>query len=152
MGSLLSPDDTIVTGYLWFGLAILVFLAWGLQAFFMKKANNIMKAESIFFYMMITGIMFAPIAYFMTDMSQEINWSFRGPYFAAIIHTLNSIGALMLVYAIRFGKVIIVAPLTNAGAPIITVILSLLIYAVIPGPIIITGMVLAMVAVYLLAD
>jgi len=150
--SLQKPDDTIVKGYLWFGLAILVFLAWGTQAFFMKKANNIMKAESIFFYMMITGIMFAPVAYFMTDMSQEINWSFRGPYFAAIIHTLNSIGALMLVYAIRFGKVIIVAPLTNAGAPIITVILSLLIYAVIPGPIIITGMVLAMVAVYLLAD
>jgi len=150
--SLQKPDASIVTGYLWFGLAILVFLAWGTQAFFMKKANNIMKAESIFFYMMITGVMFAPIAYFMTDMSQEINWSFRGPYFAAIIHTLNSIGALMLVYAIRFGKVIIVAPLTNAGAPIITVILSLLIYAVIPGPIIITGMVLAMVAVYLLAD
>jgi len=150
--SLQKPDNTIVKGYLWFGLAILVFLSWGMQAFFMKKANNIMKAESIFFYMMITGVMLTPIAYFMTDMSQEINWSFRGPYFAAIIHTLNSIGALMLVYAIRFGKVIIVAPLTNAGAPIITVILSLLIYAVIPGPIIITGMVVAMVAVYLLAD
>jgi hypothetical protein len=48
--------------------------------------------------------------------------------------------------------VIIVAPLTNAVAPIITVILSLLIYAVIPNPVIITGIVFALISVYLLAD
>ena len=150
--SLQKPDDTIIKGYLWLGFATMVFLAWGIQAFFMKKANNIMKAESIFFYMMLSGLLLTPIAYFMTDMSQEINWSFRGPYFAAIIHTLNSIGALMLVYAIRYGKVIIVAPLTNAVAPIITVVISLLIYTVIPGPVVITGMVIAMIAAYLLAD
>lgn len=147
-----KPDESIVKGYWWFILAILVFLSWGIQAFFMKKANNIMKAESIFFYMMLTSLLMTPVAYFMTDFSQEINWSFKGPGVAAIIHTLNSIGALMLVYAIRFGKVIIVAPLTNAVAPIITVVLSLLIYAVIPSPIIITGMVVAMGAVYLLAE
>ncbi len=147
-----KPDEGIVKGFLWFVLAILVFLAWGMQAFFMKKANNMMRAESIFFYMMLTGIMMTPIAYFMTDFDQAINWGFKGPYLAAIIHTLNSIGALMLVYAIRYGKVIIVAPLTNAVAPIITVVLSLLIYAVIPSPIIITGMVVAMGAVYLLAE
>jgi len=150
--SMQKPDDTIIKGYLWLGFATMVFLAWGIQAFFMKKANNIMKAESIFFYMMLSGLLLTPIAYFMTDMSQEINWSFKGPYFAAIIHTLNSIGALMLVYAIRYGKVIIVAPLTNAVAPIITVVISLLIYTVIPGPVVITGMVIAMIAAYLLAD
>jgi drug/metabolite transporter (DMT)-like permease len=147
-----KPDDTIIKGYLWFAFAILVFLAWGIQAVFMKKANMTMKAESIFFYMMVTGILLAPIAYFMTDMSQDIYLGFRGPYFAAIIHTLNSVGALMLVYAIRYGKVIIVAPLINAGGPIITIILSLIIYAVIPSPVIIVGIVIAMIAVYLLAD
>ena len=150
--SLQKPDESIIKSFLWFGFATLVFLSWGAQAFFMKKANMTMKAESIFFYMMLTGILLTPIAYFMTDMSQEINWGFRGPYFAAIIHTLNSIGALMLVYAIRYGKVIIVAPLTNAVAPIITVIISLLIYAVIPGPVVIAGMVIAMIAAYILAD
>jgi drug/metabolite transporter (DMT)-like permease len=150
--SIQKPDDSIIKGYIWFILAILVFVAWGTQAFFMKKANTLMKAESIFFYMMISGILLTPIAYLMTDMSQEINWGFMGPYFAAIIHTLNSIGALMLVYAIRYGKVIIVSPLTNAVAPIITVILSLIIYMVIPGPVIMAGMVIALVSVYLLAD
>jgi uncharacterized membrane protein len=147
-----KPDETIIKGYLWFAFAILVFLAWGIQAVFMKKANMTMKAESIFFYMMVTGILLAPIAYLMTDMSQDIFLGFKGPWFAAIIHTLNSVGALMLVYAIRYGKVIIVAPLINAGGPMITIILSLIIYAVIPSPVIIVGIVIAMIAVYLLAD
>ncbi|NOY96111.1 MAG: DMT family transporter [Chlorobi bacterium] len=147
-----EPGSNDHRGYLWLLLAILVFLAWGTQAFYMKKANNTMKAESIFFYMMVTGVLLAPVAYFMTDFSQEINWGFKGPYLNAIIMTLNSIGALTLVYAIRYGKVIIVTPLTNAVAPIITIVLSLIIYAVIPSPVIITGIAIAMVAAYLIAD
>ena len=152
MMSFQKPDNNVIHGYLWFIFAILVFLAWGIQAFFMKKANLHMKAESIFFYMMIWGLILNPLAYFMTDWSQDINYSFKGPYLAAIVSLLNSIGALTLVYAIRYGKVIIVAPLTNAVAPIITVLISLLIYAVIPNPVIITGMALALIAVYLMAD
>jgi uncharacterized membrane protein len=145
-----KPDNKVVSGYLWFIFALLVFIAWGVQAFYMKKANDHMKAESIFFYMMITGLLLIPIAYLMTDMNKEINLGFRGPYLAALVSTLNSVGALTLVYAIRFGKVIIVAPLTNAVAPIITVILSLMIYAVIPNPVIITGILFALIAVYLM--
>jgi drug/metabolite transporter (DMT)-like permease len=147
-----KPDSNAIQGYLWFVLSLLVFFAWGIQAYYMKKANNHMQAESIFFYMMITGLMVAPFAWWMTDMSQEINWGFRGPYLAALVSVLNSIGALTLVYAIRFGKVIIVAPLTNAVAPIITVMLSLLMYAVIPNPVILIGIIVALIAVYLMAD
>ncbi len=145
-----KPDNNIVSGYLWFILAIFVFLMWGTQAYFMKLANNRMKAESIFFYMMLVSVLLTPVAYMMTDMNQEINWGFRGPYLTAIIQVLNSIGALMLVYAIRYGKVIIVSPMTNAAAPIITVILSLLIYAVIPNPIIIAGMLMAITSIFLI--
>lgn len=147
-----KPDNKVITGYWWFIFAVIVLLTWGIQAFFMKKANMHMKAESIFFYMMIWGLLLTPAAFFMTDWNQNINFGFRGPYLAALISLLNSIGALTLVYAIRYGKVIIVAPLTNAVAPIITVIISLLIYSVIPNPVIITGMVLALIAVYLMAD
>jgi drug/metabolite transporter (DMT)-like permease len=152
MMSFQKPDNKVITGYLWFIFAIVVFLTWGIQAFYMKKANMHMKAESIFFYMMIWGILLAPAAYFMTDWNQDINFGFRGPYLAAAVSLLNSIGALTLVYAIRYGKVIIVAPLTNAVAPIITVIISLLIYSVIPNPVIITGIAIALIAVYLMAD
>lgn len=152
MMSFQKPDNNAISGYLWFIFAILVFLAWGIQAFYMKKANLHMKAESIFFYMMIWGLLLNPFAFFMTDWSQEINFGFKGPYLAAIVSLLNSIGALTLVYAIRFGKVIIVAPLTNAVAPIITVLISLLIYAVVPNPVIIAGIAIALIAVYLMAD
>ncbi len=147
-----KPDNTIIKGYLWFIFAILVFLAWGIQAFFMKKANFHMKAESIFFYMMIWALLLNPFAYLFTDWSQEINYGFRGPYLAAIVSLLNSIGALTLVYAIRHGKVIIVAPLTNAIAPVITVFISLVIYSVIPNPVIMAGIVIALIAVYLMAE
>lgn len=147
-----KPDNKVINGYLWFAYAILVFLAWGVQAFYMKKANDHMKAESIFFYMMVSALILIPFAWWMTDFSQPVNWGFRGPYLASMVSVLNSIGALTLVYAIRHGKVIIVAPLANAGAPIITVILSLLIYAVIPNPVIIVGIIIALVAVYLMAE
>ena len=91
----------------------------------MRFANQTMKAESIFFYMMLTGILLIPFAMLMTDFSQEINWGFKGPYLTAMIQILNAIGALCIVYAFRYGKAMIVSPLTNAVAPVITVIISL---------------------------
>lgn len=149
---LLSYQDpnSVAEGTLWVILSLLVFLAWGFQAFVMRFANETMKAESIFFYMMVTGILLIPFALWMTDFSQPINWGFKGPYLAAIIQVLNAIGALTLVYAFRYGKAIIVSPMTNALAPVLTVIISLIIYAVIPHPVIIGGMVLAVVAALLL--
>jgi drug/metabolite transporter (DMT)-like permease len=110
-----------------------------------------MKAESIFFYMMLTGLMLIPFALWMTDFSQEINWGFKGPYLTAMIQILNAVGALCIVYAFRYGKAMIVSPMTNAIAPVITVIISLSIYQVIPHPVILSGMVLALIATFLMA-
>ena len=146
-----DPGDTVSRGYIWIILSLLVFLAWGLQAYVMKFANETMKAESIFFYMMVTGLVLIPIAILMTDFSQEINWGFSGPWVTAMIQILNAIGALCLVFAFRYGKAMIVSPLTNAGAPVITIIISLIIYMVIPHPIIITGMIFALIATFLMA-
>lgn len=138
-------------GLAWLIFALVVFLAWGLQAYFMRFANNTMKAESIFFYMMLTAILLVPVALLMTDFSQPINWGFKGPGLAVLIQILNSIGALCIVYAFRYGKAIVVSPMTNAAAPVITVIISLILYRTIPHPVIVTGMVLAIVSVFLLA-
>lgn len=146
-----DPGNSVTSGYLWIILALLVFLAWGIQAYFMKFANATMKAESIFFYMMISGLLVIPFAIWMTDFNQPINYGFKGPYLAAVIQILNSIGALCLVYAFRYGKAIIVSPMTNAIAPVITVIISLAIYKVIPHYIIISGMVLALLATFFMA-
>ena len=146
-----QPANSPVTGSWWIILALLVFLAWGLQAFVIKLANETMKAESIFFYMMLTGILLIPVALSMTDFTKPINWGFRGPGLAAMIQILNSIGALTLVYAFRYGKAIIVSPLTNAVAPVITIILSLSLYRVIPHPVILGGMAMALAAILLMA-
>ena len=145
------PNDANSSGYLWVILSLIVFLAWGLQAYVMRFANQTMKAESIFFYMTVTGLLLVPFALIMTDFSQNINWGFNGPYLTAIIQILNAIGALTIVYAFRYGKAIIVSPMTNAVAPVITIIISLLIYQVIPHPVIIGGMVMALISTFLLA-
>ena len=146
-----DPGAALSGGYIWIILSLLVFLAWGLQAYVMKFANETMKAESIFFYMMVTGLLLIPFALWMTDFSQEINWGFSGPWLTAMIQILNAIGALCLVYAFRYGKAMIVSPLTNAIAPVITIIISLVIYMVIPHPIIIAGMVMALISIFLMA-
>ena len=146
-----APDNATTVSDWWAPLALLVFLAWGFQAFVMRFANETMKAESIFFYMMLTGILLIPIAVFMTDFNQQINWGFKGPYLTAMIQVLNAIGALCIVYAFRYGKAIVVSPLTNAVAPVITVVISLSIYQVIPHPIIMAGMVVALIATFIMA-
>lgn len=138
------------SGYTWLLLTMLPLLAWGVQGFVMRWANSVTSAESIFFYMMVSSVLLAPVALMMTDFSQPINWGFKGPWLAAMVQVLNAIGALCLVYAFRYGKAIIIAPMTTALSPVLTVILSLIIYAVIPQPLVITGMVLAVVSAFLM--
>ena len=145
------PGGGNVRGLFWLVLALGVFLAWGVQGFVIRFANRSMSAESIFFYMTVTAVLLVPVALGMTDFSQEINWGLRGPFLAAAIQVLNSIGALCLVYAFRYGKAIIVSPMTNALPPVITVLISLTIYAVVPHVITIAGMGMAIVAAFLMA-
>lgn len=142
-------SDTHVSGYVWLVLAALVFIAWGIQGYIMKFANGSMSAESIFFYMALTGVMLVPLA-----------WTMTGPEAAAVepglyvkgffTQMLNSIGALTLVYAYRYGKAIIVSPMQGL-APLITMVLSLVIFAVMPGPMLFVGLVLATVALVALS-
>jgi uncharacterized membrane protein len=138
-------------GQLWFLPAVGVLAAWGVQAFFMKLANATMDAESIFFYMMVAGLLLIPVALAMTDFSVPINWGADGPYLAAVIQILNSVGALALVYAFRYGKAIVVSPLTNAGAPLITAMLSILLLGTVPTATKLVGIVLALLAAVFLA-
>jgi drug/metabolite transporter (DMT)-like permease len=136
---------------LWFVLALGVLVAWGVQGFFMKLANATMDAESIFFYMMLTGLLLIPVAITMTDFSVTINWGPSGPWLAAGIQILNAIGALTLVYAFRYGKAIVVSPLTNAGAPLITAVLAIILLGVVPTATKVAGIMLALLAALLLA-
>jgi drug/metabolite transporter (DMT)-like permease len=135
----------------WFFLALAILVAWGLQAYFIKLANATMDAASIFFYMTLSGLLFVPVALLMTDFSQPINYGLDGPGLAAVIQLLNAVGALTLVFAFRYGKAIIVSPLVNAGAPLLTAIISLVVAGVMPGPTRLAGIALALLAALTLA-
>jgi len=135
----------------WFVLALGVMAAWGLQAYFIKLANASMDAASIFFYMTLSGLLFIPVALFMTDFSQPINYGPGGPLLAAATQVLNAIGALTLVYAFRYGKALVVSPLVNAGAPLLTTVISVALAATLPNGYKLAGIGLSLAAALFLA-
>lgn len=148
--SYVPSGQASTSGYLWIILTIIPLVAWGTQGFVLRFANKKMKAESLFFYMTISSVALIPVAIWMTDFSKPINYGWDGPYLAAGIQILNAFGALCLVYAFRYGKAIVVAPMTTALSPVLTVVVSLLIYSVKPHPFIIAGTGLAIFAALLM--
>ncbi len=138
-------------GITWFAYALIILLAWGVQGYFMKLANISMDAESIFLYMTATGLLLIPVALWMTDFSIPIEYGWQGPGLAAITQILNAIGALTLVYAFRYGRALVVAPLANAGAPMITAIVSMSVLSVVPNGITVIAITLAFLAAALFA-
>jgi uncharacterized membrane protein len=87
----------------------------------------------------------------MTDFSRPIEYGWQGPGLAAITQILNAVGALTLVYAFRYGRALVVAPLANAGAPMITAIVSMILLGVVPNTVTVIAIVLAFLAAALLA-
>ena len=147
-----NPGNAVASGgLLWLMMALVVFLFWGVQAYAMKLATSTMSAESVFFYMMATGVALSPVALAMTDFALPVNWGWNGPGLALLVQVLNAVGALTIVYALRYGKAIIVVPMT-ALAPVITIVLSLLLYGVVPGIPMIVGILVATIAMYLMAE
>lgn len=118
-------DEGPVSGWLWIVLAVLVLCAWGIQGFFMKFANNSMDAESIFVWMAISGLVLIPFAWFMQSEPMTAPEFFAGADVTVKslkclgIQSLNSIGALTLVYAYRYGKAVIVSPMEGLS-PMVT--------------------------------
>lgn len=135
----------------WFVYALIILSAWGVQAYFMKLANRSMDAENIFLYMTLTGLALIPVALWMTDFGVPIEYGWRGPGLAAITQILNAVGALTLVYAFRYGRALVVAPLANAGAPMITAIISMMVLGAAPNAITVVAIALASLAAALLA-
>jgi uncharacterized membrane protein len=140
-----------VQGVSWFIYALIILLAWGVQGYFMKLANATMDAENIFLYMTLSALLLIPAALWMTDFSSPIEYGWQGPGLAAITQILNAVGALTLVYAFRYGRALVVAPLANAGAPMITAIVSMIVLSIMPNMITVVAVVLAFLAATLLA-
>jgi drug/metabolite transporter (DMT)-like permease len=150
--SYIPPGNAATSGFLWIVLTIIPLVLWGAQGFVMRFANENMKAESIFFYMAVSSVALIPVALWMTDFTKPVNYGWDGPYLAAGIQILNAFGALFLVYAFRYGKAIIIAPMTTALSPVLTVAISLIIYGVKPHPLTMAGIVLAILSALLMGN
>jgi drug/metabolite transporter (DMT)-like permease len=149
--SLQQGDKNSIQGHGWLALTVAIFFMWGLQAYLMKSSTVAISSEGLFFYMAATALLLCPIALWMTDFSAPINWGLRGFYLSGALQFLNSLGALLLIYAIRLGKAIIVVPMINGLFPMVTIVLSLLLYRRIPSAYNLVGLLLALIAIFLMA-
>jgi uncharacterized membrane protein len=149
--SIQQPDKSPVQGHVWLVAAIGIFLLWGLQAYFIKSSANCISPEGLLFYMTVTGLALSPIALLMTDFSHPINWGLMGPGLTALIQSLNAWGCLFFVLAVRYGKAIIVVPMVNGLYPVVTIILSLLLYHTYPSQPNLAGMLVGVFAILLMA-
>jgi len=147
--SLQSPTSSPVHGSLWLIGAIAIFFLWGLQAYFMKSSANSISSEELFVYMTGTGLALSPIALAMGPGIHA--GSAVGFGISFLIQSLSAIGCLLFVYAVRLGKAIVVVPMINGLFPLVTIVVSLLIYHEIPSKYNSAGMVLALVAVLFMA-
>jgi drug/metabolite transporter (DMT)-like permease len=128
----------------WLVLALVVMVAWGVQAYFMKKAATVgVNDATTFAWMTVSGLLLVPVAWFMMgDFPGDAPW--QAPALTLGTQLLNAVGALFLVMALSRGKAAIVAPVTNALAPVLTIVLSLIAYQTLPTVYAVIGIVLAL--------
>ncbi|MBW8088321.1 DMT family transporter [Streptomyces hygroscopicus subsp. hygroscopicus] len=117
----------------WLLMAIGICVAWGVQAFCMRKAALVgVNDATTFGWMTISGLLLVPVAFAtMGGLPSGAPW--QAPALTAVTQVLNAIGALFLVMAFSRGKATVVAPLTNALAPVLTIVLSLAVYQTLPS-------------------
>lgn len=149
--ALQEPSGGPVQGRLWIVLAILIFLLWGAQAYFIKAAGDSVSPEDLFLYMTLTGLALSPFALWMTDFSVPINRGLSGAPLTFAIQSLNAWGCLLFVLAVRYGKSIVVVPMVNGLFPVVTIVLSLTLYHSLPTRMNLAGIGLALVAIVLMA-
>ncbi|WP_158166444.1 DMT family transporter [Mycolicibacterium smegmatis] len=140
----ITGGESDVSSGPWLPLAVLICVAWGVQAYFMRKTATIGVNEATTFgWMAITAIALIPVAVIsMGGIPTGFPW--QAPVLTAGTQVLNAVGALFLVMALSRGKATIVAPTTNALAPALTIVVSLIAYQTLPTPYGAVGIVLAL--------
>ena len=129
-----KAEGGAASSWSWILYASVVFIFWGIQAFVMKLANNSTPdAESVFVYMAISAVILIPVALIMGKGDASLcSFGWGEPMKVFGVQILNAIGAFTLVYANRYGKAMVIAPLADACAPVIMCIISLILYAAVP--------------------
>ena len=116
----------------WLWLAIGICVAWGAQAYFMRKAATLgVNDATTFGWMTVSALLLIPFGLVLAS-GFTLGPTWQAPALTFVTQLLNAVGALFLVMALNRGKASIVSPTTNALAPILTVALSLIVYRTLP--------------------
>lgn len=116
----------------WLLLAVLIMIAWGAQAFFLRKAATVgVNDATTFTWMTVSGLALTPFA-IVAAGGLHLDAPWQAPVLTFGTQLLNAVGALFLVMALSRGKASVVAPVANALAPALTVIVSLIALATLP--------------------
>ena len=88
----------------WLLLALIVCTAWGVQAYFMRKASTVGVTDGTTFgYMALSGLLLVPVALMMMGgLPDGAPW--QAPALTAGTQLLNAVGALFLVMALSRGS------------------------------------------------
>jgi len=79
-----------------------------------------------------------------------MNWGLMGLWLTALIQFPNALGALLSIRAYRQGKVILVGPIIGLY-PLVTIVLSVVLYHRLPDVRFVIGMFLSLCAIALIA-
>ena len=88
----------------WLLLAILICVAWGVQAYFMRKTATIgVNDATTFGWMTISGLALVPVALFSLG-GLPLDFPWQAPALTAGTQLLNAVGALFLVMALAAAR------------------------------------------------
>lgn len=126
-----SPSEDAGTGP-WMPLAVAVCLAWGVQAFLMRKAAvSGVNDATTFLWMTVGGLLLVPAVVMMGGVPVQAPW--QAPALTAVTQVLNALGALLLVMALSRGQASVVSPVTNALPPVMAIVIALIAYRALPS-------------------
>ncbi|HYA43065.1 MAG TPA: EamA family transporter [Syntrophobacteraceae bacterium] len=133
----------------WALYSALALLAWGLWAFLPKVALIFLDPKTAFMFEVIGGAITGVLALFILR-PQLVGMEVRGIIPALLTGVLGYLGLLCFMFAIREGKVCVVAPLT-ALYPVITLALAMLFLKEKINVIQFAGIILALISVVLIS-
>jgi transporter family protein len=133
----------------WVLYSVLALLVWGLWAFLPKMAIGCLEPKTAFMFEVIGGAI-TGLAAFVVMRPELGGAEIRGIIPALLTGMTGYLGLLCFMYAIRDGKLCIVAPLT-ALYPVVSLALAMIFLREKINVVQFAGMVLAMVSVVLIS-
>ncbi len=133
----------------WVPYSALAILIWGLWAFFPKMATNCLEPKTAFIFEVIGGVVTGLFVFFF--MRPELGGAeIRGIIPAMLTGMMGYLGLLCFMYAIKDGKLCVVAPLT-ALYPVVSLALAIIFLRERINLVQFAGIILAVVSVVLIS-